>query len=125
MKISAGPSIPPTAATSGIAARRGECSAPPGAVASVTSFAARAKKNAIADVVDEEMETMGDGEVAVAIEVGPDERDRRAEHEQTRIVDERSYRLAQSCGREPAVLDLCEHRHMHAGNDVGRGHVAA
>jgi hypothetical protein len=46
-KISAGPSIPPTAAASGIAARRGECSAPPGAVASVTSFAARAKKNAM------------------------------------------------------------------------------
>ncbi len=46
-KISAGPSIPPTAATSGMAARRGECSGPPGAVDSTTSFAARAKKKAM------------------------------------------------------------------------------
>ena len=46
-KISAGPSMPPTAAASGMAARRGECSAPPGAVASTTSFVASAKKNAM------------------------------------------------------------------------------
>jgi hypothetical protein len=46
-KMSAGAAMPPTAAASGDTAVRGEASAPPGRVASKTSFAARAKKKAM------------------------------------------------------------------------------
>jgi hypothetical protein len=45
--MSAGTAIPPTAAASGDSARRGDASAPPGSVASKTSFAASAKKKTI------------------------------------------------------------------------------
>ena len=45
--MTAGASIPPTAAARGDMARRGDASAPPGSVASNTSFAASAKKNTI------------------------------------------------------------------------------
>jgi hypothetical protein len=39
--------MPPTAARTGVAAFRGDASAPPGSVASNTSFAASAKKKTI------------------------------------------------------------------------------
>ncbi len=40
--------MPPTAASTGTAARRGDERDPPGSIASHTSFVARAKKNTIA-----------------------------------------------------------------------------
>ena len=98
-KISAGPSMPPTAAASGMAARRGECSAPPGAVASATSFAASAKKNAMPMSLTMKCRLCAKRHVALALEVRPDERDERAEDQQPGVIYERFCRLAQFCRR--------------------------
>ena len=56
----------------------------------------RARRKRHADVVDDEVQAVREARVAFAVEVRPDERDERAEHQQPGIVDER-FVAAQWC----------------------------
>jgi hypothetical protein len=80
--------MPPIAAASGDAARRGDASDPPGRVASNTSFGGKREEEHHPDIVDPQVEWMRDIVLAPEVKIRPDHRCRGAREQQQRVVED-------------------------------------